>query len=684
MAAAPLPRKLILTLNLTRKRGTYVLDMLLLILLTAVLIAPVLVAGHTTLWGSIESSFIADARFLRDHWPLPRWNPLWYSGTREDYIYAYGLRLGPAAISHWTGLEPVRAYHLYMGAFYCFGTATVYLLARAGMGSRTAAWLAAAASALVSPTFLLFARFRHDAAFLEPQRLGVMLRYGEGPHISALAWIAFALAFIWRALRHGRNSDLVLAAVGCSLVVLHNFYGATALAIMYPAVAWAVCITENRQATWVRAAAIPAFAYGLLAFWLVPSYIAVTSRNVQYVSDRPTPGALWIAVPLAGGFLLSTWFAARSRREWAWPIALAGLIAVLLFETASFEYFGLVVWGSPHRHIPELDVVIILGLVELLRRASQRRLAIALAFLVLALSSRRYLRHAWEVFPEDPNWQSRIEYRVQDWVKRNLPHSRAFASGSTRLWYTTWNDLQQVDGAQHPGILNPSFMPAFWEIHLGRDPAISTQWLQILAADLIIVHGRNSQELYHDHQHPEKFAGVLPVLHRITSEDIIYDVPRRYRSLARVVSTAHLERLGPIEGNGTVPSLRPYVDLLEHGPEAPTETRWRGTDVLEVTAPTRPGESVIVQISYDRPWRAWLGSTRLPLREGPLGFIRLDPPPGRNELRLEFTTPGETKVGTAITGATIVTLALLLLPALRRRHGEQREQSPNNSGRTEA
>lgn len=37
--------------------------------------------------GSIESSFIAEARFLVEQWPHPQWQPLWYAGTRFDYLY---------------------------------------------------------------------------------------------------------------------------------------------------------------------------------------------------------------------------------------------------------------------------------------------------------------------------------------------------------------------------------------------------------------------------------------------------------------------------------------------------------------------------------------------------------------------------------------------------------------------
>ncbi len=89
------------------------LDFFLVFLFTAILIRPYFKAKYTDKWASIESTFIADARFLMEHWPHPQWQPLWYAGTRFDYIYPPALRYGTAAISKVTGFWPVKAYHFY-------------------------------------------------------------------------------------------------------------------------------------------------------------------------------------------------------------------------------------------------------------------------------------------------------------------------------------------------------------------------------------------------------------------------------------------------------------------------------------------------------------------------------------------------------------------------------------------
>src|SRR5260370_4695138 len=102
-------------------RKTIVLDFFLVFLFAALLIRPYFKVKYTDKWASIESTFIADARFLSQHWPHPQWQPLWYAGTRFDYIYPPALRYVTAAISSTTGFIPVKAYHFYVSFSYPLG-----------------------------------------------------------------------------------------------------------------------------------------------------------------------------------------------------------------------------------------------------------------------------------------------------------------------------------------------------------------------------------------------------------------------------------------------------------------------------------------------------------------------------------------------------------------------------------
>jgi len=197
-----------------RRHRAVLLDCALLFLLASLFLAPYYKRKYTNQWPSIESTFISDARFLVAHGPHPRWQPLWYTGTRFDYIYPPALRYGTALLSKVFGWWTVKAYHFYTTFFYCVGIAGVYLLVRVAGRSRAAAWLCALATGLLSPSLLLFPNMRADAGpWHVPVRFNVLVHYGEGPHITALCLLPIALAFTWRALEARRPGSLALAAI---------------------------------------------------------------------------------------------------------------------------------------------------------------------------------------------------------------------------------------------------------------------------------------------------------------------------------------------------------------------------------------------------------------------------------------------------------------------------------------
>src|SRR4029079_5137853 len=135
------------------RRALIPVDFLIIFLLTAALIWPLFKTGYLDKWVYIESIFISDARYRKDHGPHPQWQPLWYGGTRFDYIYPPALRYGTAALAkYYPRMTEERAYHLYIAFFYSLGIAGVYLMVRLLSGARGAAYLAAVATALTSPS----------------------------------------------------------------------------------------------------------------------------------------------------------------------------------------------------------------------------------------------------------------------------------------------------------------------------------------------------------------------------------------------------------------------------------------------------------------------------------------------------------------------------------------------------
>jgi len=662
------------------RRAKLLLDFLLIFLFTAVLIKPLFKAKYLDRWDSIESTYVADGRFLNEHWPHPQWQPLWYCGTRYDYIYPPAVRYGTALLAR--VYAPVKAYHVFVALLYCIGIAGVYFLVWVMSRSRGAAWLAAATSAFVSPAFLFIRPVRLDSQYLAPWRLWVLLRYGEGPHISSLALLPFALAFAWLALETRRGAFLAAAAICAALVALSNFYGATALAIFYPILLWSLWVTHRDNRIWLRAAAIPALAYGMSAFWLTPSYLRITIENLQYVSSR---GNTWSVALFAVAIVLFLWLsrrAASGKPARAYAVFLCGGLLFMGLNVLGNFYFNFRVIGEPQRLVPELDLAMILVGVEMLRRLwnwpakapSRVWVARALAAMLVLCSAwpaRHYVQHAWDFYPRESDYRQRVEYRMSDWIAGHLPQARTFVSGSVRFWWDTWHDLAQVGGGADQGLLNGKLAAAGWEIHMGPNPELAVRWLTALGADAVIVSSRQSQNPYRDFAFPDKFSGVLPVLYDDSQGNVIYQVPRRYPSLARVVDRARFEAVQPLE-QSNLDLLRAYTALIEEGPDAPVTTAWSGTDMMRVHARVAAGQSILVQVTYDPAWHAYAGGQTLPVhKDRGADFSVIDAPPGEHDIAFVFETPLENRIGWVLAWLSLaIAAALSALDYVHRQHAE--------------
>ena len=658
------------------------LDFILIVLLTAVLIAPWFRTSYSTNWASIESTFISDSRYLMEHWPHPQWQPLWYTGTRFDYVYPPALRYGTALIAKAFGVLPVRGYRFYTGLFYCLGIAGVYLLIRVGARSRRAAWIGAVAATLTSPTLLILKPFRQDSPHWMPQRLNVLVRYGEGPHMTALALIPFVLAFTWIALERRRWDALACAAIASAAVIANNFYGATALAIFYPILIFSLWITHQDRKMFLPALAIPLLAYGLSAVWLTPSFVAITRQNLAYVAN---PGNTWsavVAVLVAVAFAAASWRFARGKPERAWMTFCVGCAVALTLLVVGAVLFNFRVGGEFARLVPELDLVYILLAATFLAWLWKRpswvpRVAAAAIMAGVFATSIGFLRHAWDEPIAVADYEKRVEYQIQDWVWKNMPDARVYATGSVRFWFDAWHDLPQMTGGSDQGLVNGLTQNAMWEARMGTQTKPTVLWMQALGVDAVYVSDARSEEIYKDLK-LNKFAGALPAVYDDQHGDALFKVPRRYPARARVVETARLEAVQPPQGDQFVEHLEAYVDVVEHGPAAPASVVRESPEAMLVRAELGAGQSILVQESYDPAWQAAVNGKTVSIRKDAVGFMIVDLPPGEQEVHLRFVTPLENRVGQAV---TVLTWLGLLIGFFKNRASFQRV---GGSGRNEA
>lgn len=654
------------------ERKTWALDLFLIAAIAAACIWPIFKTKYYENWLTIDSTFIADGRYLSENLPHPGWQPLWYGGTRFDYIYPPALRYGTALISRATGFVPGKAYHVYTGFFYSLGIAFIYLLVRTGSRSRLYGWAVALAAGAVSPAFLFLDHIRADAYPNFPQRLSVLVRYGEGPHMTALAILPLALALAWHGLRAGKTRWLAGSAIACAAVVSNNFYGATSLAVFFPILCWAI-FTETRDwKLWLRAAAIAALAYGLCALWLSPSFLRITSRNLALVSAKGSLWSVWLALGVAAVYLGVTWWAARRGAASAWAVFVWGAATFFSLNVLGQYYVNFRVAGEPERLIPELDLCLLLlcglGLHTLWQRYPRTAVRAAIAAVALAAviyPGRYYLAKPWRNLQRTSEYKHRLEYQISDWVAANRPGTRSQVTGTVRFWWNVWSDNAQIGGGSEQGITNIKIMDMFWRLVLGEDAKTDILWLQAYGVDNLVVNDKTSVLPICDFEHPHKYIGALPVLWEDQKGNWIYGIPRKHAGLARVVDgAAYSKSRFPTYGDD-IDALQQYVDTLERSVPAVAASRWLRPSAMEVAAETTAGQALAVQIAYDRNWKARENGQELKVSEDPYGQIRVDLPPGSHKVALEFETPLENRLGRGLTLISIVLAAYLL----RRKQG---------------
>lgn len=211
------------------------------------------------------------------------------------------------------------------------------------------------------------------------------------------------------------------------------------------------------------------------------------------------------------------------------------------------------------------------------------------------------------------------------------------------------------------GMQNQILTPAFWQIWVGDKQETATHWLQALGTDAIVVSDKNSRDSYRgDFRNPEKFQG-LPVLFDDRQGTVIYRIPRTYPGIGRVVNAQVLESVAPIRGGDDEERLSVYAGEVEKAGRAPVNVQWKGFDEVRIRAVTSPGESVLLQETWDPAWVAEESGKRLEIRKDPaLGFMLIPVSPGSHEITMHFDTPLENRIGQVLSVLSVLLVAGLV------------------------
>jgi hypothetical protein len=589
---------------------------LALFAINAFLTLPLFFIAYTREMGSIEAAFIGLARYIGEHFHDLNWFPLWYGGIPYPDTYPPLLHFTVAAVAACCRISPGLAYHGVTASVYALGPVTLFWAAWRLGASRSIAWLAGLGYSLLSPSCFLVRAIRADAGgWFGPRRLGTLVHYGEGPHLTSLLFLPLAVGMVHVALEKRRPIYYVGAALAVAAVVLSNWIGAFALALALsayllagqakpgPGSVWAVggrgfSLPSWSQA-WLRAAAIGVYAYAIAMPWMTPSTIATIRANAPLVGGRYV-ASFKVESAFAAGLLLLAWGLARLAIAPRLRFGLLFLYATA-FMTLGAYYFHAALLPQPERYHLEMDMAFWLaaaGVPVALHGVARQRAAFALVLLAAVPILWRQRRMAYDM--EQPiAIQSTVEYEISRWLGSH-PSGRVFAPGTIGFWMNAFSDTPMLTGGFDNGMRNTFLQDVNYQLYAGDKQETALDWLRAFGCGVVIGGGPRSREVYHPYSHPDRFLG-LPELWR-DGGDVIYAVPHSGASLAHAVRASDLPAVRPPAYDTQL--LKPYLAALDD-PTLPAATfRWRGQSAAAITGDLRPEQLLSVQVTFDEGWNA--------------------------------------------------------------------------------
>ncbi len=567
--------------------------------------------------GSIEGAFIGLARYIRDHFPDLNWMPLWYGGIPFPDSYPPLLHATVAEVSALAHISAGLAYHAVTAAFYSLGPVALYWALRRMDVPLWPAVGSAAGYSLLSPSLWLVPALRRDiGGWLAPCRLDAMVRWGEGPHVAALLFLALAIGALYAALERRTATRCALAALAMAAAALSNWIGGFSLALI-----GASFLLASFEGAWLRLGLIAIWAYAIAAPFVTPSTVATIQANAPLVAAGGFKSNPALLAAFAAGALGLAWGLARARVERRLRFAL-----LLLYFTGAIclaaYWFKLNVVPQPERYHLEMDLAfwLLAGLLATRVTASRPRALLALAAALLLPAA--YLEHRRAQDMERPlAIASTAEFEISRWLGRHAAGQRVFAPGTIGFWMQAFSDTPMLNGGFDNGERN-LFMPdVLFQIYAGDKQETMLAWLKAFGAGMIVGGEPKSREVYHPYAHPEKFHG-LPEVWR-DGPEVIYAVPRRRASLAHAMLVSDLPAQRPPAYDAS--SLDHYLSALDDPALPDAAFAWRGTSAASITGTFLPRHVLSVQVTFDKGWSARVGGEARPILQDKLGQMVIEP-----------------------------------------------------------
>jgi hypothetical protein len=588
---------------------------------------------YTNYWLSIEGAYVSISRYILDHWHDFTWFPLWYCGIPFQNAYPPLLHMLVAADAWLFGISPARAHHSVTAALYCLGPVALFFMVYA-LSSRFNLSLATGLLfSLTSPSAILLHEIRHYMGTIRgARRLYTLIVYGDGPHVSAITLLLFAICALHMAIDRGTAAWAWVAILAYGAVVLTNWLGTFSLAMATVCYLLARSGSDRRYLRMLGiSAGIGAIAYCLIGPWIPPSTLGDIQRNAQFVIGDYAIGIRqykYGAMVLLG-FAAFWWLLRKYQVSLCMQFA-----SYFFFLTAAltmlYDYRGVYLVPQPHRYHLELEaataILLAFGLgPTLIRLAGKHQVWLVVVLVIAGISQTRFYRRYARNTLHPADVQQSIEYKVGTWLSRNLPNQRIYATGSVQFWLNSFTRNAQVGGGFGQGVNNPEVPVIHYGIPFTKaDGERTAMWLRLMGAQAVVTSGPTGRDAYKEAWNdPDKFRGVLPELWR-EDGDAIYAVPQRTTSLAHVIDPADVVARSPINVADVDPVLK-LASALEDPSLPEAEFAWRSEGAARISGVLKPDQLLFVQVSYHPGWTAQVNGQPRPIRKDGLGFMVLEP-----------------------------------------------------------
>lgn len=635
--------------------------------------------------GSIEVSYVSMAKFLVTNRPHLSWAPFWYFGFPFHLFYTPLLPVLVAVLKNIFGVSFWQAYRIISGLGFVLGPVSLFFLVWYLSKNKIAA-LASGFFYSVIPNIFNFilpsGEVRADSfsdQFVDPRRLVNLARWGEGPHTLSLVFLSLAGLFFFKTLKDRRTSSIFLAAFFTGLTALTNAVGFYALVLLLVSFFLIEIFFHPKRRVKSLVATILAalLTFGLIAFWYNLSFIGTFFGESGGALKNWLNMFPWGWFFLAGSlFLIILILKLFVKAEvvsavFLWTLALFSIVAIYYFS-APPEFWPERIELVPQalRLMTELDmgmavlVGLIIGLVT--NKLSQKNkalgngLSLLLGGTIVAgclFYGLAYAPVIQESIEANVDLEETYEKRIADWASEHLDSTkgeRLFLAGNPAFYLNYFSDVWQLRGGLYQAITHPWPEHIYYQLRMGKDPAISRAWLKIVNVKYAIIDPGSEIE------QKDKFK-TLPLFTTL-ARSLVYEVPLTNTSPVKIVNLETMATLLPPKKGDDKKPILAYASWIEERESQGASFKKINNDLYQIKAKVGKREGILVQMTADRGWRVSSVQGKIEIRQDPLGFFVLVPPKeGEYEVTLSHGSTWVLWLGCLITLGTIGGILLIIL-----------------------